>query len=161
MSSFLLTPQAQVTNDSGQIAPEEKVSVTNPIDLVTVDSADSGGKASLFVSSIGKDEPIVTRRELWSYYRQSSIFISRVRLLSYLKVFFEVYYNGNNVYSVFFLFPGSFKLKICSIEGSWAERIYYGFVPIVSHRSRIRPCTRATFILRYIWSMCSSLGRRD
>ena len=25
-------------------------------------------------ASLGKDEPIVTRRELWSYYRQSSLF---------------------------------------------------------------------------------------
>ena len=30
------------------------------------------GRPSLFVSSINKDEPIVTRRELWSYYRQLS-----------------------------------------------------------------------------------------
>ncbi|KAJ6458670.1 autophagy-related protein 22-like protein [Mycena vitilis] len=33
------------------------------------------GKRPLFVSSIGKDEPVVTRRELWSYY---------------------LYYNGDN-----------------------------------------------------------------
>lgn len=29
------------------------------------------GTAPVFVSSINKDEPIVTRKELWSYYRTS------------------------------------------------------------------------------------------
>ncbi|KAF7307521.1 Autophagy-related protein [Mycena indigotica] len=39
------------------------------------DEVATGGKPSLFVSSITKDEPAVTRRELWSYY---------------------LYYNGDN-----------------------------------------------------------------
>jgi hypothetical protein len=38
------------------------------------------GSAPAFVSSISKDEPIVTRRELWSYYRTSrhSAFLLRI-----------------------------------------------------------------------------------
>ena len=45
--------------------------------------------------SVGKDEPIVTRRELWSYYRQSSFF--SLELWTHLEISFKVYYNGNNV----------------------------------------------------------------
>ena len=29
----------------------------------------SGGTAPVFVSAVNNDEPVVTRRELWSYYR--------------------------------------------------------------------------------------------
>jgi hypothetical protein len=67
---------SHVSNDSGQNAIEEKqkedsVVISDPINFVTVDRAGSGGRPPL-LSSIRKDEPIVTRRELWSYYRQSS-----------------------------------------------------------------------------------------
>lgn len=38
---------------------------------------DVGGAGPLFVSSISKDEPIVTRQELWSYYcAYMSVFLS-------------------------------------------------------------------------------------
>jgi len=40
------------------------------------DFKDNIGGEPLFISSISKDEPVVTRRELWSYY---------------------LYYNGDNV----------------------------------------------------------------
>ena len=69
-------PSPLTSQDSGQIALEEKqeeVSVVispDPINFVTVDRAGCGGK-----SSIRKDEPIVTRRELWSYYRKSYFFL--------------------------------------------------------------------------------------
>lgn len=45
------------------------VEIGNRSDIKTTD--DAGGREPLFVSSIRKDEPIVTRIELWSYYRQS------------------------------------------------------------------------------------------
>jgi hypothetical protein len=40
---------------------------------IGIKTKDDAGRdrAPLFVSSIRKDEPIVTRKELWSYYRQS------------------------------------------------------------------------------------------
>ena len=49
------------------------VEISNRSNVKTTD--DTGGRdrapEPLFVSSIRKDEPIVTRIELWSYYRQS------------------------------------------------------------------------------------------
>jgi hypothetical protein len=72
--SSLLT--SQVSNDSAQTALEEKqndVSVaigSDPIDFITVDGPSNGRQTPLFVSSNRRDEPVVTRRELWSYYRQ-------------------------------------------------------------------------------------------
>ena len=47
----------------------------NHNDLVTVDGASSGGRPPL--SSIRRDEPIVTRKELWGYYCQSSFPLER------------------------------------------------------------------------------------
>jgi hypothetical protein len=48
------------------------------IDDLNLKTTDAGGRgkvlAPLFVSSTRKDEPIVTRMELWSYYCQSSSF---------------------------------------------------------------------------------------
>ena len=61
---------SQFSNDSGLNARDEKqkkVSVVISADPITVDRAESGSRPPLY-SSIGKDEPIVTRRELWSYY---------------------------------------------------------------------------------------------
>jgi hypothetical protein len=54
-------------------------------------SAPSSG----FVSSISKNEPIVTRRELWSYYRTSRC---STYLFSFNSVATKVYYNGDNVW---------------------------------------------------------------
>ena len=74
-------PTPLVLNDSSQSSLEEKkkdipVAISaNHIDLVTVDGASSGGRPPL--SSIRRDEPIVTRRELWSYYCQSSFPLER------------------------------------------------------------------------------------
>lgn len=106
----LLAPPSQAVMSkpspltSGQDLLEEKreeVSVAISADSIAVDRAGNGGRPPL-LSSIGKDEPIVTRRELWSYYRQSS-FPSRA-LLPRLEFSFKVYYNGNNVCN-FILFP--------------------------------------------------------
>ena len=49
------------------------VEIGNRFDIKTTDDAGGRDKAPgpLFVSSIRKDEPIVTRIELWSYYRRS------------------------------------------------------------------------------------------
>ena len=63
---------SQVSNESGQNEKQKEVSVVTDADPITVDRAASGsGGRPPLLSSIGKDEPIVTRRELWSYYRQS------------------------------------------------------------------------------------------
>lgn len=73
------TPQDD--NDFGQNALEDKqeeavieIDDLNRLDPKTTDDAGGRGKvlAPWFVSSISKDEPIVTRIELWSYYCQSS-----------------------------------------------------------------------------------------
>lgn len=61
-------------NDLGQNMPEEEkkeasVTIDDHIISETKDSASSEDRPMVFVSSIMKDEPIVTRRELWSYYR--------------------------------------------------------------------------------------------
>jgi len=50
-------------------------------------------KGISFVSSITKNEPVVTRRELWSYYRAlHGHFVMESADI------FSVYYNGDNVY---------------------------------------------------------------
>jgi hypothetical protein len=63
-------------NDLSQNALEDEqkeaaVEIGNNLELKSTD--DAGGRdrvlVPLFISSIRKDEPIVTRRELWSYYR--------------------------------------------------------------------------------------------
>ena len=76
-----VTPQLEVPkNDFGKNrdALEDKqelpsVEIGNPLDIRTTDDAGGRDRAPepLFVSSIRRDEPIVTRIELWSYYRQS------------------------------------------------------------------------------------------
>jgi hypothetical protein len=58
-------------------------------------------KARLMISSVSKDEPIVTRRELWSYYCMCSIGLPPS--LNLLKPAGIVYYNGDNVYLCFHL----------------------------------------------------------
>ena len=58
---------------------QELVSVElgNRSDIKTTDDAGRDrAPGPLFVSSIRKDEPIVTRMELWSYYRQSLFLFS-------------------------------------------------------------------------------------
>ena len=68
---------SQVSIEAGQNMFESqqknKSAVINadPINVVTVELAGIGGRPPL-LSSIKKDEAIVTRRELWSYYRQLS-----------------------------------------------------------------------------------------
>lgn len=57
-------------------------------DAVSIDSA--------VVSPGTYDEPIVTRKELWSYYRKSSGCSSYVSQ-AYSILLFTVYYNGDNV----------------------------------------------------------------
>ena len=69
-------PLTQVSIESSQNAfesqqKEDSVVISpDPINVVAVNLAGSGGRPPL-LSSIKKDEAIVTRRELWSYYRQS------------------------------------------------------------------------------------------
>lgn len=78
----------------------------------------AGGRdRTFFVSSIKKDEPIVTRIELWSYYRQCFPKISYCVLS--ITISFKVYYNGDNVCRKCFLFSRPSRLKNCSNEGSW------------------------------------------
>ena len=155
-------PSPLTSQDSGQIALEEKqeeVSVVispDPINFVTVDRAGCGGK-----SSIRKDEPIVTRRELWSYYRKS-YFFSLVELRCLISKFLSKCTTTEIMYANF-IFASQNLIKVLSNEGGWAKRIYYDFIPIVSQRSRIRPCKRARFVMQRkqcIRPMCSSLGWR-
>ena len=59
--------------DSGQTALESQqkenyVVIGDPINAETLDLAGGDGRPPL-LSSTRKDEAIVTRRELWSYYR--------------------------------------------------------------------------------------------
>jgi hypothetical protein len=68
-------PSPLTSQDSGQNALEEKqeeVSVVISADAINFVTVDRAGRSVL--SSIRNDEPIVTRRELWSYYRQSYFF---------------------------------------------------------------------------------------
>ena len=82
-------------------------------------SDDAGGRdrapEPLFVSSIRKDEPIVTKIELWSYYRQSLfLFLLNFAVVLSLIISFKVYYNGDNVCRKYILFPKLSRLKDCS-----------------------------------------------
>ena len=62
-----------------QIADGNRDALQDKLELVSVGNGnrldDTGGRdrasKPLFVSSLRKDEPVVTRIELWSYYRQS------------------------------------------------------------------------------------------
>ena len=103
-------------------------------DLKTsINDTTSGGP--IFVSSIRDDEPIVTRRELWSYYRQSSFFSHPECYCGLISTLFTVYYNGDNVCT--FYLVSLFRLKDRSNQGSWTTRIFYDFVPIIGQCSRI------------------------
>ena len=93
--------------DLRQIALDERqeqdsVAIGDRHDFKAVlDDKSNGGSAPPFVSSIRKDEPIVTRRELWSYYRQSSFpILSTSMVLSFFLS--KVYYNGDNVFKSIF-----------------------------------------------------------
>lgn len=68
-------------SDGGDV-PEEKFKEQDVGVVERVDSkagfSDVERNKSIFISSIRKDEPIVNRRELWSYYRMfNSSFIHR------------------------------------------------------------------------------------
>ncbi|KAJ3508017.1 hypothetical protein NLJ89_g5981 [Agrocybe chaxingu] len=54
----------------------EKMDVTDSNVVVSGSSDEGVGGTPLFVGSISKDEPIVTRRELWSYYRASFYYLT-------------------------------------------------------------------------------------
>ena len=72
--------ESQQKEDSVVISPD-------PINVVAVNLAGSGGRPPL-LTSIRKDEAIVTRRELWSYYRQSS-FLSFLNYAASSRNFFQ------------------------------------------------------------------------
>lgn len=78
---------------SKQPAPE------NPVVAPEID-AGSGlkrrtGTAPPFVSSVNEDEPVVTRKELWSYYRAFYFFVPDGHIA--YAIYIAVYYNGDNV----------------------------------------------------------------
>lgn len=68
---------------SRQIAPENPIPDVEPVPLVqdsldykpgsptSDESPKASGKGTVLISSLSKDEPVVTRKELWSYYRES------------------------------------------------------------------------------------------
>ena len=68
-------------------APEPVSPVIRKDDTVSIDSS--------VVSPRTDDEPIVTRKELWSYYRKSCF--RRHVSQAYSILSFPVYYNGDNV----------------------------------------------------------------
>ena len=81
-----LTSQVSINSGQNVLESQQKgesvVISADPINFVSVHRA--GSCASLpLLSSIRKDEPIVTRRELWSYYRQSSFFFPSYCLTSW------------------------------------------------------------------------------
>lgn len=92
-------------------APENPVAAVETVPVIdseaTKDSGDSKAssveleqvarqrKTPAFVSSISTNEPIVTRRELWSYYRTFYFMPSPTMWL--LMSMLIVYYNGDNV----------------------------------------------------------------
>ena len=47
--------------------------VTDVKDNGDADSSDKANKATVLIATVQEDEPIVTRKELWSYYRASSL----------------------------------------------------------------------------------------
>lgn len=87
-------PQADKSSDNEDTEKRKEAPVA--IDGTRNTDAGGEGKALEFLSSITKHEPVVTRRELWSYYCQSSFFASYLLLSPYLP-FFKVYSNGDNV----------------------------------------------------------------
>ena len=74
MSTPPLTSQVLMGSSQNALESQHRedsvVISADPINVVAVNLAGSGGRPPL-LSSIKKDEAIVTRRELWSYYRQS------------------------------------------------------------------------------------------
>ena len=67
-----VTPQVPKIDFGENRDAKQELEIGNRFDIKTTDTGgrDRASKP-LFVSSIRKDEPIVTRVELWSYYRQS------------------------------------------------------------------------------------------
>jgi hypothetical protein len=93
---FLFQPCRRPRSDSGCLGAPEPVSPgVRKDDAVSIDSP--------VVSPRTYDEPIVTRKELWSYYRMSCS-SSFPRLTAFCS--FPVYYNGDNV-----------RLLSCSLLG--------------------------------------------
>ena len=92
--------------DLCQIALDERreqdsVVIEDRHDFKTVlDDKSNGSRAPPFVSSIRKDEPIVTRRELWSYYRQSSFPDLNTSMV--LSFFFQKFTIMETMYSSLF-----------------------------------------------------------
>ena len=154
--------------DTHQIALEERreqdsVATEDRLYLkFALDDTSSRGRATPFVSSIKKDEPIVTRSELWSYYCQPSLPILSTSMVSPPN-FFQKFTTMEIMYSSLFSLLDLFRLKDRSNEGSWATWIFFYSVPIASHCSRIWPRPRPRIIMhcqRCVWRMCRSLGRR-
>lgn len=82
--------------------PERSVHFADSTDKKDSENRDSASdsvspkkisKSTVLIATVQEDEPLVTRRELWSYYRASFPREFRtLRLLTYI-----VYYNGDNV----------------------------------------------------------------
>lgn len=65
--SQLPPPQNPVVHDSTEPAPLIQDVDYDSVSPVSDDSSKKS-KATVLISSINKNEPIVTRRELWAYY---------------------------------------------------------------------------------------------
>ena len=91
MSTPPLTSQVLMGSSQNALESQHRedsvVISADPINVVAVNLAGSGGRPPL-LSSIRKDEAIVTRRELWSYYRQSS-FLSFLNYAASSRNFFQ------------------------------------------------------------------------
>ena len=53
--------------------PVHFADATDVNDNADADSSDKANKATVLIATVQEDEPIVTRKELWSYYRASSL----------------------------------------------------------------------------------------
>lgn len=120
-------------------APENPLPDTEPHPLiqssldsksVASDERPKKSKGTVLISSISKDEPIVTRRELWSYYRElcPTKYLGR----DCLQNIETVYYNGDNV-----CIPArdTFQRTILKAErlGCWSKWLLHDPFPEPSH----------------------------
>jgi len=111
------------------------------------------GKGPLLISSISKDEPLVTRKELWSYYCMSLVVVVTYFAHGFIRKI--VYYNGDNVRS------NCEQTDLTSLRlihvGCWSPRFLNDTVPGPRNVCRIRSYHRTWVLVHPVRAVCCSL----
>lgn len=167
-------PEAIAPAVAGDAKVLDDIRVVERVRDSGVDVKGSDGLAKLgldeaLLASVDTDrEPVVTRRELWSYY---SAFTSFARTAHSVLTGFLLVHQCITMATTYFYFVTNMHSILesradttsCS-TGSRSQRIQHDPLPVSSHLRWLGPRQRSRLVMfstRRIRALCSSLGWRD